>query len=144
VSATTTSGRRDPAVAARVLLAAVAVLLVAWFVLMARNWHVGEAASRQILQDPGMSAAEWAHTMREFDSAETLDPSTDWSLHKANYMLLRDKPEAARVALDVTRREPDNLRAWVTVRTAAEGRDPRLARAAAAEIERLNPAPPGR
>ncbi|MBN1527642.1 MAG: hypothetical protein JW895_01175 [Thermoleophilaceae bacterium] len=135
----TTTARAQ--LAPRVLLAAIAIVAIAWFGVMARNWHLGQDASAKILAEPDMSEAAWDSTMDDFDRAETLDPSTDWSLHKANFLLLRDKAEAAQIAREVARAEPDNLRAWVALRDAVKGRDAAAEREAVIQILRLNPEP---
>jgi hypothetical protein len=122
----------------RVLVALVAVALVAWFALIARNQEIGTAASERISDAPSMGATEWERTMEDFRRAQLLDPSTDWSLVRAQYLLLRDDRRALAVAESVLEREPDNLAAWFTVLRASDESDPRHAEAAR-EIRRLDP-----
>lgn len=124
---------------ARVVLAVLAVVLIGWFGLLARNHAIGTAASQRIADDPGMGAADWERAIDDFRRAELLDPSTQWSLVRAQYLLLRDEHRALRVAESILRREPDNLAAWFTVLRASEGSDERRHARAAREIERLNP-----
>jgi len=128
---------------ARALIAVVAILLIAWFVVLARNHAIGTDASTRIVSDPGMSAGEWRHVMDDFKRAHLLDPSSDWSLIQAQYELLRDNDAALRRAEGVLRREPENLSAWWVVLRATRGVDERRYREAAAAIHRLNPLPAG-
>jgi hypothetical protein len=126
----------------RAILALIAVVLIAWFSVLARNHVVGWNASLRIVAEPKMDAAEWKRAMDDFRSAESLDPSTDWSIIRAQYWLLRDKRMALRVADSVLRREPDNLAAWSAVLRASDGVQPARHREAIMQIRRLNP-PPG-
>jgi hypothetical protein len=126
---------------ARVLLAVIAIVLIAWFGLVFRNYRLGSEAAERVIFHPGMSDAAWADSMDDLRRAETLDPSTEWSVTRANYLLLRDKPAALAVARSVVRKEPDNLAGWVVAAKAATGRDPAFQRRANAAIQRLNPPP---
>jgi hypothetical protein len=125
----------------RILIALVAALALVWFVVLVRDQHLGSAASHRILNQPRMSQAAWDDTRRQLREAELLDPSTDWRMLGANYLLQRDRRAALADAEYVIRREPDNLEAWFAVLKATEGHQPRLAAKARAEIRRLNPAP---
>jgi hypothetical protein len=129
---------------ARGLLAALAVVLIAWFSLLARNHAIGTEAAERIISEPNMRPADWQRAMYDLRRAELLDPSTEWSLTRAQYLLLRDRRGAMRVADDVLRREPDNLAAWWVVLRAARDVDPERWREATAEIRRLNPPPAAR
>jgi hypothetical protein len=110
-----------------VAIALVAVTMVAWFGVSARNHAIGNA--------------EWKRAMRDFERAGVLDPSTDWRLIEGQFQLLRDKRAALRTANWVIEREPDNLNAWWLAMRAALGIDPARRHEAVAQIERLNPAP---
>jgi hypothetical protein len=132
---------RSRAPLARVLIALIAVALIAWFSLLARNHSIGAAASHRVAFQPDMSAADWERAMDDLKRAELLDPSTEWSLTRAQYLLLRDRGAALDVANSVLRREPDNLAAWWVVLRAAREIDPPRWREAVAAIERLNPKP---
>jgi hypothetical protein len=127
-----------------VLIALVAILLIAWFVALARNHEIANHASDRIVSDPGMDAAQWRAAMHDFERAHLLDPSSDWSLIQAQYELLRDPAAARRRAENVLRHEPDNLSAWWVVLRATRDSDPARYREAAAAINRLNPLPAGR
>ena len=126
-------------VSAAALLALVAILLIAWFCVLARDHAIATRASDRVLEDPGMSAAEWRAVMDDFDRVHLLDPSPEWSLIQAQYELLRDRGAARRRAEGVLRHEPDNLSAWWVVLRAARGVDPERYRSAAAAIRRLDP-----
>ena len=129
---------------ARVLVALVAIVLIAWFVALARNHAIGSGASDRIVSDPGMDAAHWQAAMHDFERAHLLDPSSDWSLIQAQYELLRDPGSALRRADAVLREEPDNLSAWWVVLRATKDTDPARYREAVGAIHRLNPTPAGR
>jgi hypothetical protein len=125
--------------ATRVALAAVALLVVIWSVVLLRNDVVARDAARDIHSDPEMGAADWERAKDRLLGARFLEPDIDVRIDLAYYLLLRDKAEAARVAAAVARDEPDNLEAWVALLKASQGRDAREAARALREIERLNP-----
>lgn len=116
-------------------------MLLAWFGVLAHDQHVGNAAVGRFVDRPLMSEAGWDRVMADLDRANLLDPSTDWSMTRANYLMLRDQGAALREADSIVRREPDNLGAWVVILETARGRDPARAALAAREIRRLNPVP---
>jgi hypothetical protein len=123
----------------RAVVALIAIVLVAWFGVLARDERIGNAAVDRIVAEPGMSRAAWNDAMLDLRRADLLDPATDWRVTRASYLLLRDEQEALRVARSVVRDEPDNLPAWVMIGRVATRTDPALAARAAREIERLNP-----
>jgi hypothetical protein len=128
---------------ARGLIGLVAILLVAWFVVLARDHVIGTDASTRIVSNLGMSDAEWRSAIADFERTHLLDPSSDWSLIQAQYELLRNKGDALRRAEVVLKREPDNLSAWWVVLRATRGVDMVRYREAVAAIHRLNPLPAG-
>jgi hypothetical protein len=129
------------ALPARVVLALLAVCLLAWFSVLVRDHAIGQAAVDRIVRNPDMSSRAWSRAMTDLHRAELLDPGTDWSLSRANYLLLRDEHEALRVAESIVRREPDNLGAWEIVRRVTLRSDPARAAEATRQIRRLNPSP---
>jgi hypothetical protein len=129
---------------ARGLLALLAIVLIAWFVVLARNHEIATSASSRVVSEPGMGSADWERAMDDLERADLLDPSSQWSLVRAQYLLLRDRRAAMQVADDVLRSEPDNLAAWWVVLRAARELDPPRWREAAVQIERLNPTPVAR
>jgi hypothetical protein len=124
---------------ARMALAVVALLLVAWFTVLFRDNHIAQKASDRLHEDPGMSDAEWSHQLDQLRKADLLNPQSEWTMTRANYLLLRNKRAARELAESVLRDEPDNLDAWRVVLFASRGRDPARASKALAEIERLDP-----
>ena len=116
-----------------------AILIAAWFAVLFRNELIADAASDRIVDHPNLSDAEWNQAMDDFRRAELLSPATEWRMIRGQYLLLRDKREAARVAASVLRSEPDNLNAWVLSMRATEGWAPERAARARDEIRRLNP-----
>ena len=122
-------------------MALIATLLVAWFLVLARDQHVGNTAVGRIVDHPRMSTEAWDRVMADLERADLFDPSTDWDLTRANYLLLRDRGAARRQAESIVRREPDNLGAWVVILETTRGKDPAKADRAAREIRRLNPLP---
>jgi hypothetical protein len=123
----------------RIALALVAVLLVAWFTVLYRDDRIGQEAADRLHADPQMSDAEWSRQLEQLRRADLLNPQSEWLMTRANYLLLRDKPAAQRLAESVLRDEPDNLDAWRVVLFATRGRDPARASEALAQIERLDP-----
>jgi hypothetical protein len=124
---------------ARATLAIVAILLTVWFAVLARNEAVGTEASQRVIREPHLSTAEWQRLVDRIGSADLLDPSTDWSLVQAQYLLLRDPRAALRVADSVLEKEPDNLNAWWVILRGARGIAPERRREAIAQLRRLNP-----
>jgi hypothetical protein len=122
-------------------LAVASLLLVAWFVVLARDNYLASGAAQRIHAHPGMTGAEWARSIEHLREAELLNPGTEWRIIRANYLLLRDKRQALAVANAVLRSEPDSLDAWTVVIKATS--DARRRAEALREIRRLNPALPG-
>ncbi len=124
----------------RTILAAVALLVVAWSAVLVRDERLARQAEDSILGNPKMSDARWAEAMEQLEDAELLNPGTPWKLARAQALLLRrDRQAALRVADSVVESEPDNLAAWAVVLRATRGRDARRSAEARAEIRRLNP-----
>ncbi len=127
----------------RAAIALVALAAVAWSVVLWRGERIGRDASSRIIMNQGLSDAEWAREVERLRDAELLDPSTKWPVARAGALLQRGRrADAARVIEDVVQREPDNVEAWIVLREAAEGRDPRQAARARMEIRRLSPPVP--
>lgn len=127
----------------RIVIGLVAVLVVAWSAVLVRDERLARQAEDRIRSDPEMSDAEFSRSMELFEDAELLNPGTQWTVVRANVLLLRDRAQALRVADSIIDGEPDNLAAWVVVQKATERRDPRRSARALAEIRRLNPTPDG-
>ena len=127
----------------RAAIALIALLLVAWAAVLWQNQRIGDAASDRLLANPRMTAASFQGVLDDYERAERLDPGTDWRLTRAGALVLRGRrADAAKLTQTVLDREPDNLRAWLVLREATRGRDPRRAAEANREIRRLDPPVP--
>ena len=129
-----------PSVLPRVAIALVAILMLAWSVVLWRDQVIGGAAEDRIFGNPRLTDADWQRTLDDFKSAELLDPGTEWDVTRAGALILKgDRAESAAITEDVLEDEPDNLQAWVVLRKATEGRDRERFAEAEAQIRRLNP-----
>jgi cytochrome c-type biogenesis protein CcmH/NrfG len=121
-------------VIARVALAVVAVVVLAWLGVMERNTR---------LQAQGVGERNVARADADLRRAGFLNPDTAPELGRAFLYANRSGAEPARRAAavleGVLRREPDNLRAWSGLLYATRGRDPVTARRAVAAMRRLDP-----
>jgi hypothetical protein len=124
---------------ARVAIAVVSFVLLAWFAVLVRDDQVASQAAQSVHENPEMGAAEWSRSMDRIRHAEFLNPGTEWRVIRANYLLLRDKPGALKVAESIVRGEPKNLDAWLVILKSAP--DPARRAAAQEQIGRLNPDP---
>jgi hypothetical protein len=98
-------------VAARAVVAVIAVLLLAWLGVMERDvrLQVRGAAALRSEGDPGVLARAETDLQR----ANLLNPGTGPDLSRALVRRARGRTEASVALLeDVLRREPDNLTAW--------------------------------
>ena len=124
------------------MIVVIALPLVAWFTVLARDQQIGLAGVHRILEKgPSMSDRDWHQAMADLRAADLLDPSTDWSVARANYLLLRDRRGALRVADSVVRRDPNNLPAWMVILRTTRGDQPDRAARASRAVRRLNPPP---
>jgi hypothetical protein len=124
----------------RVAVAVVALLLIGWFAVLARDSAIGTDATNRLHHHPDMSAARWDDSLDQLRRATFLNPGDDWTVRRAAYLILRDRDEALRVAEDVVRRQPDFLESWVVIYNATREDDPVRAAQAARQIRRLAPA----
>jgi hypothetical protein len=114
-------------VAARFVLAALALLVIAWTAVLLRDLEVGRDALDA--RDAG-----------RLESARFLDPSVYWDQIRAGILLLNGDPAAAAAqAEEVIRTEPDNFAAWSLLRLATRRSDPRRSAQATLALRRLNP-----
>jgi predicted Zn-dependent protease len=124
----------------RLLLAACAILVIAWVGVLVRDHYVGESAARTLLYDQNLSEREFEHQMGRLQDARFLNPSSSPELARVQYYLLRGRSRAAaRAAESLVRAEPDNAFGWRLLSRATQEVDPARAREAAAELRRLNP-----
>jgi hypothetical protein len=132
-----------PSLVPRAAVALIALLMVAWAAVLWSNQRIGDAASDRLLANPRMAEASFQDVLDDYKRAELLDPGTDWRLTRAGALVLRGRQaEAARLTETVLEKEPSNLHAWLVLREATKGRDPRRAAQASAEIRRLDPPVP--
>ena len=112
---------------ARVLVATVAVLVIAWTAVLLRDLEVGRDAVDA--RDAG-----------GLESARFLDPSVYWDQIRAGVLLINGDPDAAAAQAEaVIRSEPDNIAAWSLLRVATRDTDPRRSAQATRALRRLNP-----
>jgi predicted Zn-dependent protease len=124
----------------RLLLAACAILVLAWIGVLVRDHYVGESAARTLLFDTDLSEREFRRHMDQLQDSRFLNPSSSPELARIEYYLFRGRPRAgARVAESLVRAEPDNADGWRLLWRATREVDPARAREAAAELRRLNP-----
>jgi predicted Zn-dependent protease len=124
---------------ARVLLAVVAVLALAWLGVQRFHTDALREASYQRFVERNVPQGEFDRVQDRLRRARRLTPDAEADLERAGLHLERGNlVEAARIAAAVTREEPENLSAWgVVLRAArAQGDGPGVARARA-EIRRL-------
>ena len=119
---------------ARVAVAIVAVLAIAWLGVMERDERMvqrGVQASKQ---------GERARAERSFRDARLLNPdSAPDVLRSFLYLGANRRAEAKALVEEVVRREPDNLTAWFVLFRISQGTDPALERRALAARRRLDP-----
>ena len=125
---------------ARVLLALVAVLVLAWVGILYRNYEVGRDAALLAFFGPAKTQAARERDLDRLDDAQLLDPNAYWKIARANYQLaIGDRRDAVAAAEELVGNEPENIFAWGTLARATRRSDPARAREAAAEVRRLNP-----
>ena len=122
------------------LLALIAVLVLAWVGVLARNYEIGKDPAVRAFFGPKLSKAERQRDLDRLDDAQLLDPNAYWRIARANYYILEGAgDEAARAAEQLVREEPQNVFTWSTLLQATRTSDPERAREAAREIRQLNP-----
>lgn len=119
---------------ARVGLALVAVLALAWLGLMERSERLQARATHEAVDKHIVRA------QADLASASKLNPDTQPDVVRALlYIGLRQRGNAIAGVEAVVRREPDNLAAWGQLFRLAQGADPAAAARARAAILRLDP-----
>jgi predicted Zn-dependent protease len=124
----------------RLLLAACAILAIAWVGVLVRDHYVGESAANTLLYQTDLSDRAFEHHMDRLQDSRFLNPSSSADLVRTTYYLVRGRTRAAaRVAERLVRAEPENVDAWRLLWEATRADDPARARQAAAQVMRLNP-----
>ncbi len=124
--------------AARVTLVLVALAVIAWSAILARDAE---------LQDHAVSAARTIPTPASFRAAvdalgraRLLSAATDADIYRAGVMLLQGHSAASlALATQAATREPENLAAWRMVALTAAQTSPGWARLARQRIAALDP-----
>lgn len=123
----------------RVLVAVLAIVVVAWFALAAREARDVAQATGIVTQSAPISRAAAHHVSSLLDSAGVLNPDRQVSLLRAALATSRNDNRRARQILEgVTSAEPDNVDAWYLL-AQVSGRDHRVEALALKRIAQLHP-----
>jgi hypothetical protein len=129
-----------PAVIARILLAAVAVVVLAWTAVALRDAIQLQSAGDVLFRTPPPSQAEFDKALTKMKDSDFLNPDPTGKIDRARFLLLHDKPKQALALADgVVGDEPDNIAAWAVVYQSAALVDPARAEQAKLAIFRLDP-----
>ena len=124
--------------AARVAVAVVAVLLIAWLAVMERDERLFQDAVQTSAH--ARDAADAARAERGFRKARLLNPDLEPDTGRAVLYIGTSRPRKAIALIeDLVRREPDNLTAWALLFKVSRGVDPANERRALAQRRRLDP-----
>lgn len=124
--------------AARVAVAALAVVVLAWLAVMERDNR--RLASGVAVAQQRLSPAAFARADSDLRAARMLNPDEQPQVDRALLRFATGRPGAEAIVEDVLRREPDNLTAWGVLYTIARGRhDPAAVRRSLAALRRLDP-----
>jgi predicted Zn-dependent protease len=124
----------------RLLLAACAILVLAWVGVLVRDHYVGESAAQVLLYKQNLSDREFERHIQRMADSRFLNPSSSADLARGTYYLVRGRPgAAARVAEALVHSEPENVDAWQLLWHATRDNDPARSREAAVQVKRLNP-----
>jgi hypothetical protein len=125
------------AIALRIAIAMVSLLVLAWVGVMERNTRL---QARGIAAVAAGTPADLAHADSDFRAARFLNPDTTPDLARS---LLYEKEGRIRRSIDlvesILRREPENLTAWGQLFTVSRAHDPAAHRRALAAIRRIDP-----
>jgi predicted Zn-dependent protease len=133
---------RVPMSPVRILAAAVALLVAAWFAIGVRQAIDTDRAAAIIAAQQYTTAARARHAESLLDDAAWLNPDRQIDVLRTQILLERGRELAARrVATSVTRAEPQNLEGWLWL-AHASGTDPALFYYALHRVRLLEPAVP--
>jgi hypothetical protein len=134
------SVRNDLGMLPRLLLAACAILVLAWVGVLVRDHYVGGAAAEALLYNQNLSDREFERNIQRMADSRFLNPGSSADLARGTYYLVRGRPRAAaRVAEGLVRSEPENVDGWQLLWRATRDTDPARSEEAAAQVKRLNP-----
>jgi predicted Zn-dependent protease len=124
----------------RLLLAACAIVVVAWTGVLVRDHYVRQSAAEPLLYQLNLSDREFQRDMERMRDTRFLNPDSSVERARTEYYLFRGRPRAAaRVAEALVHDEPANADAWRLLWRATRATDPARAEQAAAAMKRLNP-----
>lgn len=123
----------------RVLGAGLALVVCAWFVVGLRQAQGTTHAEAFVTTHQHASRAE-GHTVRaSLSEASLLNPDTTVTLLRGRLAgELGQSGQAARLITPITRQEPQNLDAWLSL-AYVSGHDPAVFARALAQVKRLDP-----
>jgi hypothetical protein len=121
-------------VAARVLVAVLAVAVLGWLAVMERNTRLqAEGTEATVRQN-------FARAESDFRAARLLNPDTTPDARRAFvYALSSRQREAVALLEDVVRREPDNRAVWGVLEGVTRATRPATAQRARDALRRLDP-----
>jgi predicted Zn-dependent protease len=128
-------------VAARALLALVAVCVIAWMALSFRNDRLVQSAE-EVSARPAPAAAEVQDALADLDRAATLsfDRGTIAGLEAALHVREGRLDRAAAAAEGLVREEPENADGWALLAAFTRESDPARSAEARAKLRELDPA----
>jgi hypothetical protein len=130
-------------VAARIVVGLMAVLILAWLGVMARDARLqnrGVKTASDMVVSGQLRPEGFRSADADFRAARFLSPDTTPDVHRAVlYEVHGRAPRAIALAKEIVRREPDNVTAWNVLFALTRERDPATARRAAAARRRLDP-----
>ncbi|MGB9184981.1 MAG: hypothetical protein WCB67_13040 [Solirubrobacteraceae bacterium] len=128
--------------AVRLLVLGLGVVIVAWFVLGARQAREIAQATSIVTQSGPIGPADARRASDLLDAAATLNPDRQVDLLRAALAQAGNRPaQARRILVALTTAEPDNLDAWFLLAQVG-GKDTRLIQEAYAHIGALHPPVP--
>ena len=123
----------------RIAAAIVALVVCAWFALGAHDAISLSRAEAIINAQPYTTAARAKHAESLLNEAATLNPDRQVLIDRTHILLERhEELPARRIALGVTRAEPQNIEAWLWLAHAA-GTTPKLYFYALRRVHGLEP-----
>ena len=126
--------------AARIALAAVAVIVLAWVGIALRDQILLQDAGNVLFQTPPPPQSRFDDALRQMKDSDFLNPDQTGKIDRARFLLLHKDPRGAlRLADQVVADEPDNIAGWSVVYLAGLQVDPARQQAAIVAITRLDP-----
>lgn len=123
---------------ARVAVAVVAVVVLAWLGVMERSVRLQAHAAA--LTHHGGTPAQLAHAESDLRRARLLNPDSTVDVAISTVQMRAGaQREGFALLEDIARREPENLLAWRLLGLYARGSEPAVARRALAARRRLDP-----